>query len=344
MQKRGKIRKKLSFNWLFKDRYLCIFKKKIAFSLVELMISLITISCIAAAFAPVITKRLSSNSAAVRNQTQVLSDCSRIAPDGKCSLCYPGECIVCDRKCQPNQYLNVKNCICENCFERTEDGQCTSCVEEHCYGCAAGFYCENHDCTSCTPCPMQYDDGTCDGPYETCVNACAEERTSCTQQQSRCQVGGYGTPSYDCFQSRYSCTTDCQTIYGSCGTSCYIAYNNCSNQCQNASCQCNCSSYGCYTCYGSSCSNYNSCTNNCSTKKTSCYNTCSSNYTKCTDKCPTSDYCKSFCDGYYNCDDDYNACVDACAGTYNECMEANPSACCPEGTDRPVPCQKDFIN
>ena len=42
-----------------------LFKKFIAFSLVELMISLITISLITAAFAPVITKKLSAGTITV---------------------------------------------------------------------------------------------------------------------------------------------------------------------------------------------------------------------------------------------------------------------------------------
>ena len=124
-------------------------KKYIAFSLVELMISLITISCIAAAFTPIITKRLSKNATAVKSGNNLISDCANSkygVPGGDmCSLCYPGECVVCTRKCTSSQYLNQKTCICENCSTLnvgTGDaaGKCSRCNEDGCYGCQTGFW------------------------------------------------------------------------------------------------------------------------------------------------------------------------------------------------------------
>ena len=125
------------------------FKKHLAFSLVELMISLITISCIAAAFTPVITKRLSTNGGGNNSQTQVLSDCSQIEGSDSCSLCYPNECIVCERTCQPGWFLNIKKCICAQCSTG-----CKYCPDtSKCFTCDVGYYCTNADCTSCTKCP-----------------------------------------------------------------------------------------------------------------------------------------------------------------------------------------------
>ena len=127
-----------------------VVKKAAAFSLIELMISLITISCIAAAFAPVVTKKLSGASATVRSGNQVISDCSQISGGDLCSLCYPGECIVCTRKCQQTQFLNTKTCLCENCSART-DG-CARCLATGCYGCVVGKYYDSSSKT-CINCP-----------------------------------------------------------------------------------------------------------------------------------------------------------------------------------------------
>ena len=129
------------------------FKKYIAFSLIELMFALVTISLIAASFSPVITKRLSSEAAAQRNSSKILSDCKRFDEDGYCTLCYATECVACNRPCKQNEHLNVKTCKCEKCSDRTKDGKCSRCLETGCYGCVAGYYCEGNDCKTCTECP-----------------------------------------------------------------------------------------------------------------------------------------------------------------------------------------------
>ncbi|MBR1617978.1 hypothetical protein IJ670_07495, partial [bacterium] len=57
------------------------FKKALAFSLVELLISLIAISCITAAFAPVISKKLMSNSVSIASSSNNNSGGGGLSPD-----------------------------------------------------------------------------------------------------------------------------------------------------------------------------------------------------------------------------------------------------------------------
>ena len=60
-------------------------KKLIAFSLVELMISLITISCIVAAFTPVITKKLKKQDVAISiaQSSEIIAPCKYNAETSK---------------------------------------------------------------------------------------------------------------------------------------------------------------------------------------------------------------------------------------------------------------------
>ena len=140
-------------NFLKKNK---IFKKVFAFSLVELMISLITISCIAAAFAPVITKKLNKSSVAVRSGNQLLSDCSKFNQDGKynCKACYPDQCIVCTLTCPVERWLDLKQCTCRLCIGNSNDPKnpnpCLSCVDgTTCNRCKAGYYKNGNSCADC---------------------------------------------------------------------------------------------------------------------------------------------------------------------------------------------------
>ena len=74
---------------------------KKAFSLIELMISLITISCITAAFTPVVTKKLKNSNVTVA-LSEVTTKCDKFTDE--CSLCYSSKCIACSRYCNDNQY------------------------------------------------------------------------------------------------------------------------------------------------------------------------------------------------------------------------------------------------
>ena len=88
------------------------FKFSKAFSLIELMISLIVISLVAAAFAPVITKKLSSSSIFAGSIGGGFSkSCSNISED--CALCAGDTCLSCKNKCDEGEILNVSDCSCK---------------------------------------------------------------------------------------------------------------------------------------------------------------------------------------------------------------------------------------
>ncbi|MBR1617408.1 hypothetical protein IJ670_04585, partial [bacterium] len=70
------------------------FKKALAFSLVELLISLIAISCITAAFAPVISKRLTSGALSIgAGEVKVTS--GNFLPIPECHEKYGSLCNLC---------------------------------------------------------------------------------------------------------------------------------------------------------------------------------------------------------------------------------------------------------
>lgn len=93
------------------------FKFSKAFSLIELMISLIVISLVAAAFVPVITKKLVKSSIVAgsmgnNGSNGVSSNCSKISED--CTLCAGDTCLSCKNKCDTGEVLNSQNCKCED--------------------------------------------------------------------------------------------------------------------------------------------------------------------------------------------------------------------------------------
>ena len=122
-----------------------------AFSLVELMISLITVSLISAAFAPVITKKLSRSMVTVKSAVAaVRSDCEKFNNNGgTCNACIDDSCLLCDIHCSDNQYKNIGKCLCENCSERSEG--CLECSSQGCDKCADGYYID--ETLKCVKCP-----------------------------------------------------------------------------------------------------------------------------------------------------------------------------------------------
>ena len=136
--------------------------KKLAFSLIELMISLIIISIIAAAFSPVITKRIKSDVVAVGSAiSSIRSDCDEFSQKGgHCSACMDKLCILCDINCTSDQYKNIGKCECENCASKSNG--CLSCNSKDCTKCQSGYYLNSEK--KCSPCPAG---SSCDGLNQT---------------------------------------------------------------------------------------------------------------------------------------------------------------------------------
>ena len=115
---------------------------KKAFSLIELLISLITISVIIASFAPVITQKLKYGKVAVTKGETITNKCDKFSPD--CKLCTKKQCLICTKTCLSNQYLDRDNCNCVSC-----PNNCESCTELGCTRCKAGYQKKDGACEAC---------------------------------------------------------------------------------------------------------------------------------------------------------------------------------------------------
>ena len=139
------------------------FKKTLrAFSLIELIISLIAISVIMAAFAPQISKKLSGNGLTIGGIS--LGACEDPEVAAHCSICdSSGACILCrletDGGCPEGEGVQSSKCKCVPCSEAVEgshNAECLSCKIQRtglgtCNRCSLGFYVSSDH--KCQPCP-----------------------------------------------------------------------------------------------------------------------------------------------------------------------------------------------
>lgn len=117
---------------------------KKAFSLIELLISLIIISIITAAFSPILIKKL-KRSNIIGAPSGAITKCDKI--NTNCKLCIKDTCIKCELNCSSNQYKDTGSCICKNC--NTFNAACLSCNSTGCLRCKAGYGLNNGSCTAC---------------------------------------------------------------------------------------------------------------------------------------------------------------------------------------------------
>ena len=152
-----------------------------AFSLIELTISLITISCIMAAFAPIITKKLKISSSSSSPISTVKPECSKFSED--CKLCDSNSCLICNKNCNENEYKNISSCECEPCTNRGE--KCLTCNANKCTKCDTGYgITKEGGCEICNK--GYYSDKTCK-PCPTGQYQNQEAKTSCIN----CPAGKY---------------------------------------------------------------------------------------------------------------------------------------------------------
>ena len=193
----------------------------LGFSLVELMISLIAISAIAAAFTPAITKKISKSiSVAITGGCELSAACKYNYNDN-CILCYKEDgkcknprCVMCTLSCNDGEYKRIDTCVCETCAgrdpEKDPDSKCIKCNSTECKKCKSGYGVHEGGCVRCgveaNGTLGMYSDGTTDciqareGHYVNQEGAstdteCSEGTyapqgsSSCTQ----CPVGTYST-------------------------------------------------------------------------------------------------------------------------------------------------------
>ena len=210
--------------------------KKFGFSLIELLISLIVISLIAAAFSPVISKKLKSGGLSIGvgfggsgGIGPISIACDDIDED--CNLCYGNSCLICSKDCNSQgEYINVSTCKCENCAE-IEHAQTCEYNSEHNKGiatlCDDGYYIEEEDednFGTCQPCPAgRTCNGSADwncnpGAYlnnDTCEPCPAGSYCADGQDIKQCPVGTYSNANAlscsTCSAGTYNKTTGQQT-------------------------------------------------------------------------------------------------------------------------------------
>lgn len=121
---------------------------KKAFSLIELLISLIIISLIISVFIPILTKRNINNNLTLSNDTKITSECENFGD--KCILCvFKKKCLLCEKICADTQYLDIEKCNCNNCSDLI-DG-CNYCTSKSCTKCKINYGLSD-DKLSCTKC------------------------------------------------------------------------------------------------------------------------------------------------------------------------------------------------
>ena len=122
-----------------------IFSK--AFSLVELMVTLVVVAILTAAMAPVITKRLKSKEITVvqgsSGSNEVSTDCGGLFNED-CKLCNINFCLECEKTCEDGTYKNISRCNCTSC--ETHCDFCTTCDSVGCLSCETDYKLENGIC------------------------------------------------------------------------------------------------------------------------------------------------------------------------------------------------------
>ena len=206
---------------------------KKAFSLAELLITLIIVSCILAAFAPVITKRMANGGVSIGGGGGTIEKTiveSNVTVDGltddcensDCTLCIANACLICDLTCNPPLAKDYLHCKCVDCSPF--DDHCAQCSQTACKKCINGYKMVNNHCVACS----DLDDGYyCDGAEVKecpkgyyCIDGAAKKCPENTYNDSTkkgmctdCPSGKYAT------EGSTSCIS-CTAAYGSNCTEC----------------------------------------------------------------------------------------------------------------------------
>ena len=109
----------------------------------EILVALIAVSCISAALAPVITKKLKSNAVSIggggiggkTEDVEFVMDCSDFGTD--CTMCFNDKCVLCTKECNDDQYVNTPDCTCADCTD--VDPNCIECTSKKCRKCAENY-------------------------------------------------------------------------------------------------------------------------------------------------------------------------------------------------------------
>ncbi len=163
---------------------------KNGFSLVELLISLIVISCITAAFSPLITKKFTARINKDKTSScNISQECSKF--NENCILCSNDSCIYCNITCPRGKYKDIETCTCKKCNEKYGT-DCHNCNKNKCTNCANNEYIDNNG--NCKPCSSKFANCTsCDE-----VNNCLSCETGYILENGKCEIEAKEDISYEC--------------------------------------------------------------------------------------------------------------------------------------------------
>ena len=210
-------------------------KKRIAFSLIEIMISLITISIIVAAFTPVISKKMKSTDITVlQNNSGLITDkCEDIDPSGYCKLCTKTYCIQCDRTCSSGQYLDNTVCSCKHCSDKFSN--CKECDSDKCIKCNQTHYLDGKTCTVCPS--GKFCNGT-DKIYDSCADAAGNGNYCDNSGNIKSCASKYGDYCQYCTKDNCTyCTGYHWNTANNCKNTCIVGCVRCSNSSTCDTCQ-----------------------------------------------------------------------------------------------------------
>ncbi len=239
--------------------------KKKGFSLIELLISLITISVILASLAPVVTHKLKHGGVSVGSKKLTMTCPNTVG--SSCTLCLGNQCIACPIGCGSG-FKNTLTCKCETCTVsncancNSGSNQCDTCrsgctkissseckccpngqyiTGTTCTNCPKGYKCSNNTAVKCSG--TQYQNETGKSDCKECEGVVSSDRTSC----SNCALGTYW------HSTNKTCTT--------CSTGNKCTGNNQQTPCTNSEYQDESGKSSCKTCSGVVNSSHNSCRN-----------------------------------------------------------------------------------
>jgi len=162
-------------------------KHQKAFSLIELMISLIVISIVTAAFTPILSKKLKSADLSLSSSVEYNYDeafCSSITQN--CSVCTGSSC----EKCASGYYLD-------------DNGACVECGVQNCSRCV--------DSSTCSECKDGYYYDTTSKKCVQCMTGCKKcDKTQCLACVDNCEICTKDKGCVKCNQGFYWTGTSCQ--------------------------------------------------------------------------------------------------------------------------------------
>ncbi len=316
---------------------------KKAFSLIELLISLITISVILASLAPIVTHKLKHGGVSIGTKKLSMACPSGIGPE--CTLCLGNQCVGCPIGCA-NEFKNLLTCKCEACTQ----GNCFNCNSDpsRCDRCNSGYGLNmaNGTCSACnapyistgsTDCIMcndgyHYQDDNLQSSCKTCDTANGyfpnADRKGCTRKTCSKGYRREGNTCVACSGNTY------QGSDGYSGTSCSACGTNSEANSSHTACV--------STCVAASSCTGNNYHNGCHCQACGANTTPNADRTACDavttpTTCPST--CKTCTSGTANCSSckdgsylDGTTCL-SCTLKHSKCTKCTSSECtqCSEG-------------